>query len=383
MRPPGPPTPSPDGWSEAALATLALIAETIVAGDGDRRARLAAEALNLAADPSQVRQLRLVLAAFESRAANLLLTGRAVRFRDLDQAGREACLLAWATSRLPQRRTAYQGLKRLLAFIAYADPGETGTNSRLAAVGYTEAPEPVTDDPTPIRPVDLAPIVAGLGTGEPIVISADIAIVGSGAAGGVIAADAARAGRSVVVLEAGPFLAEPDMPVDELTAFDRLYLNHGFNVSWDAAIMTLAGAGVGGGTTVNWMTCIAPPDSTRLHWARRHGLEDFDSRVVDEDIAALERRDRRLGPRPTSRPRTSSSAAAARSCARRWGRSGATGSAAATAAGAGSAADAGQSSPGCASTSPMRGATAPGSCPTPPSSASCSSAGALRAWRRA
>ena len=105
----------------------------------------------------------------------------------------------------------------------------------------------------------------------------------------MIAADAARAGRSVVVLEAGPFLAEPDMPVDELTAFDRLYLNHGFNVSWDASIMTLAGAGVGGGTTVNWMTCIAPPDSTRLHWARAHGLEDFDGRIVDEDIAAIER----------------------------------------------------------------------------------------------
>ncbi len=125
--------------------------------------------------------------------------------------------------------------------------------------------------------------------GTPLVITADIVIVGSGAGGGVIAADAARAGRSVVVLEAGPFLAEPDMPVDELTAFDRLYLNHGFNVSWDAAIMTLAGTGVGGGTIVNWMTCIAPPDSTRLHWARSHGLEDFDGRVVDDDIAALER----------------------------------------------------------------------------------------------
>src|SRR5690349_21525291 len=113
----GPPTPEPAGWSPAALGTLAAIAETLVRGDGPRRARLAAAALDLAADPAQVRQLKLVLAAFESRLANVLLTGRASRFSDLDQPAREAYLLAWATSRIGQRRTAYQGLKRLLAFL--------------------------------------------------------------------------------------------------------------------------------------------------------------------------------------------------------------------------------------------------------------------------
>src|SRR6187397_3157028 len=144
---PGPPAPVPEGWSAGALATLAAIGETIVSGDAHRRARLAAAALDLAADPAQVRQLKLVLAAFESRAANLLLTGRPVRFSDLDQPSREAYLLAWATSRIPQRRSAYQGLKRLLAFLAYADPGETGVNSRLASVGFDVVPEPVTSDP--------------------------------------------------------------------------------------------------------------------------------------------------------------------------------------------------------------------------------------------
>ena len=67
----------------------------------------------------------------------------------------------------------------------------------------------------------------------------------------------------MVVLEAGPFVPEPEIPVDELAAFDRLYLNHGLNVSWDASIMTFAGGAVGGGTLVNWMTCIAPPAPVR------------------------------------------------------------------------------------------------------------------------
>src|SRR5690349_20923610 len=200
---PGPPAPEPAGWSPAALGTLAAIAGTIVRGDEARRARLAAAALDLAADPAQVRQLKLVLAAFESRAANLLLTGRAVRFRDLDQPAREAYLLAWATSRIPQRRTAYQGLKRLLAFLAYADPGETGSNPRLAAIGFDVVPEPVTPDPTPIRPLDLASLAAQApGADDPLVLEADVVVVGSGAGGGVVAADLAHAGRSVVVLEA-------------------------------------------------------------------------------------------------------------------------------------------------------------------------------------
>ena len=289
---PGPPAPVPEGWSAGALATLAAIGETIVSGDAHRRARLAAAALDLAADPAQVRQLKLVLRAFESRAANLLLTGRPVRFSDLDQPAREAYLLTWATSRIPQRRSAYQGFKRLLAFLAYADPGETGVNPRLAAIGFDVVPEPVTPDPTPIRPLDLRELAARTPADEPLVLDADVVVVGSGAGGGVVAADLSHAGRSVVVLEAGAFVPEPEMPTDELGAFDRLYLNHGFNVSWDAAIMTLAGTGVGGGTLVNWMTCIAPPASTRRHWATSHGLASFDDPALDADLAAL-RRDRR------------------------------------------------------------------------------------------
>jgi choline dehydrogenase-like flavoprotein len=287
-RPVGPPTPQPAGWSDGLLEVLTLVAETIVAGDGPRRARLAAAALDLAADPAQVMQLKLVLRAFDSRAANLLLTGRPVRFRDLDQQARERYLLAWATSRIPQRRSAYQGLKRLLAFLAYADPGEDGENPRLAATGYVHRPEPVTPDPTPIRPLDFGAAAAALSGNAPIVLDADVAIVGSGAGGGVVADALARAGRSVVVLEAGPFVPEPEMPVDELAAFDRLYLNHGFNVSWDASIMTLAGGGVGGGTTVNWMTSIRPPASTRHRWAVEHGLEGFDGPDVEADILAIE-----------------------------------------------------------------------------------------------
>ena len=55
-------------------------------------------------------------------------------------------------------------------------------------------------------------------------LEADVVVVGSGAGGGVVAAELAAAGRSVVVLEAGPFVDEASMPTNELDAFVQLYL---------------------------------------------------------------------------------------------------------------------------------------------------------------
>ena len=88
----------------------------------------------------------------------------------------------------------------------------------------------MTADPTPIGR-STCRSTAGVER-EPLALEADVVVVGSGAGGGVVAADLSHAGRSVVVLEAGRSSPSRDAD-DELDAFDRLYLNHGFNVSWD------------------------------------------------------------------------------------------------------------------------------------------------------
>ena len=114
-------------------------------------------------------------------------------------------------------------------------------------------------------------------------------IVGSGAGGGVIAAELAAAGRAVVVVEAGPFLDEAHLPSNELDAYSQLYLNHGLLTTWDGSITMLAGSAVGGGTLVNWMTSIAAPPDVRAEWARDHGLEGVDGAAFEGDVAAVER----------------------------------------------------------------------------------------------
>jgi choline dehydrogenase-like flavoprotein len=284
-------------WTDRDLATLAALATTFVPGeDGERRAALTADALERAADPSQIAQLRLVLRAMESRIANAALGAGATPFSTMTQEARERYLLDWGRSRIAQRRTVFASLRKLLTFLAYADPGVDGSNPRHVAIGYRPESPPVTPEPTPIVPVAL-PFDEG-DPDEPLMLDADVVVVGSGAGGGVMAAELASEGRSVVVLEAGPFVDERSMPDNELDAFARLYLNHGLLATWDSSLTLLSGSGVGGGTLVNWMTTIEAPAAIREEWRRDHGLDGLDGGGAwSDDIAALERE---LGVTPTA-----------------------------------------------------------------------------------
>ncbi|HEY7524343.1 MAG TPA: GMC family oxidoreductase N-terminal domain-containing protein [Candidatus Limnocylindrales bacterium] len=273
----------PGGWTDKELATLAAVAETFVRGDALRRARLAADALAVA-DPTQVSQLRLALRLFDSRPANLLLARQWGSFITMSPAERERYLHRWARSPLALRRSAFHALRKLLTFLAYADPGGDVPNARLEALGYRPDRPGVTNRPTPIRP--FRPDDPGDG---PVVLDADVVVVGSGAGGGVVAADLAVAGMDVVVLEAGPFVPEPEMPLDELTAFERLYLDHGLLATWDGSVTMLAGGAVGGGTLVNWMTCLPTPHAIRAEWSREHGIDGIVDAAWDADMDVLER----------------------------------------------------------------------------------------------
>ena len=306
-----------------------------------------------AADPAQVRQLRLVLRLLESRLVNLLLTGRPRRRSATGRRPtRERVLLGWAA--LPAAAPA-------LGVPGVPQAPVVPRLRRSRAAGRAE-PAPCRDrlrhrsDP----PVTAEPdrrsgrsTFSRRRTARPSrsTLEADVVVVGSGAGGGVIAAELARAGRSVVVVEAGPFVDEAHVPPDELDAYGAVYLNHGLLTTWDGSITMLAGTAVGGGTLVNWMTCIAAPADVRAEWARDHGLDGHRRRRV---------RRRRRGDRARARrgaidghPAEGRGHPARRGRARLGGRRrpGATPTTAATAAAVRSAARAGPSSRGCGSTS--------------------------------
>ena len=279
-----------NAFTQAELATLrALTATFVPAADAERVAGIAADALVRAVDPAQLTQLRLVLRLLETPLANLATGAGFAAFRYMAPAARERTLLRWIGSPLALRRSGVHAFRKLLTFIAYADPGTPERRNRLPRkVGYR------TNNPRkPRRLAPIAPLVVDRSPApqeDAVELEADVVVVGSGAGGGVVAAELARAGRSVLVVEAGPFVDEATLPRDELDAYGRLYLNYGLLSTWDGSITLLAGSGVGGGTLVNWMTCLDAPADIRAEWARDHGLDGVDGSEWARDVEAIEAR---------------------------------------------------------------------------------------------
>ncbi len=133
--------------SPAAHQVLRAVAATLVADApedlGDRVARKIAT-LPRAADRAE---LDLLLRVLDWGVVNFVLSGIARRFTRMSSAQRERCLRGWATSRIPQRRKAFQALKRLTTVTHYTTPGVA------RAIGYPGPLGPPPSTPKPIRPV--------------------------------------------------------------------------------------------------------------------------------------------------------------------------------------------------------------------------------------
>ncbi len=219
--------------------------------------------------------------AVESRAINFLLSGRPQRFSALSDGEREAYLRRWSESRLALKRKGFQATKRLAAWF-YFSARPAGGNPFWPGIQYSPPPAPPPCElPPALRPAEPEPNEER---------RVDACVVGSGAGGSVIAARLAAAGYSVVVLEAGDWVPGLTYPRTEREGFERLYLSRGVVTTRDSAIAILAGATPGGGTAVNWMTCLPPVREARAEWAHEGGLEGADGPAFDRALDAVARR---------------------------------------------------------------------------------------------
>ena len=126
-------------------------------------------------------------------------------------------------------------------------------------------------------------------------LECDVAIVGSGAGGGVTAEILSAAGLSVVVLEEGPLASSSEFHMREREAYPRLYQESAARQTADKGITILQGRCVGGGTTVNWTSSFRTPPRTLAHWREAHGL----AAMGDEAMRPwFERMESRLGIGP-------------------------------------------------------------------------------------
>ncbi len=222
-------------------------------------------------------QFRMFLRALEQPATIRLLVRMGMPFSRLRLEQREAVLQALSTSRLPQLRTGFQSMKRLVTFLFYSLPDARGNNPTWPVLGY----EPVSKEVARVPLLRLTPITAAT------TLECDVCVVGSGAGGGVVAGEMAVRGRRVVVLEAGSGQQAPDFNQNEFVGTSQLYLDGGLTSSTDLGVAILAGATLGGGTTVNWQTALALPDDVREEWANISGCGHFGAQSFSDSLAAI------------------------------------------------------------------------------------------------
>jgi choline dehydrogenase-like flavoprotein len=209
---------------------------------------------------------------------------------------RTAILRAVAASS-PAAKFGLRQLRSLTLLLFYALPDENGHNPNWESLGY---PGPTAAPPSPEQAPKTIHVEAVSGTTA--TLDADVCVIGSGAGGSVIAAELQKSGRSVLVLEMGRYRNESDFKQLELPGMLELYLGGGLAASEDGSIAILAGSTLGGGTVINWLNCIRPPDHIRREWAAM-GVEGIDTLGFASRIDAVWQR-LSVSDRTTSQNRT-------------------------------------------------------------------------------
>ena len=200
-------------------------------------------------------------------------------FAGLSQRSREQVLRNFSMVG-PDAAAGISTLVGLTLFITYGAPDpETGQNPNWEVFGYPGPIAAPTPTPKTIQPLEP--------DGDELTLEADVCIVGSGAGGGVIAGTLAKAGLKVCVLEAAGYFNESDFNQLELPAYENMYWRGGPQPTADFNVTVYAGAGLGGGTVINWTNCLRTKPWVREQWATEHGLEGVDGPDYDRHLDAI------------------------------------------------------------------------------------------------
>ena len=103
-------------------------------------------------------------------------------------------------------------------------------------------------------------------------LTADVVIVGTGAAGATLAYELAKRDREVLMVERGSHVAPADFTENEAEQLSKLYADGALNFSTDFHFRVAQGMCVGGSTVVNNAVCFKLPPHVLERWNDPDGL---------------------------------------------------------------------------------------------------------------
>ena len=114
----------------------------------------------------------------------------------------------------------------------------------------------------------------------------DVVVIGSGAAGSVVAAELAEAGQDVIVLEEGPYIsADTYSKFRPSQAIRNMWrdgaMTAAFGVGNSPLINVMIGRAVGGSSTLTGGVCFRVPESVLDVWVKERGLKDMTPELLE------------------------------------------------------------------------------------------------------
>ncbi|KAI8328330.1 GMC oxidoreductase-domain-containing protein [Chlamydoabsidia padenii] len=205
-----------------------------------------------------------------------------VGFAQLSRQDRESLLLAWQQSSSADLRAIYRGLSGISMmssyFVAQGEP--------LHKVLGFPTSDPIRSKPDYVPPQGHYPERLKMLTYKEATaknLHYDAIVIGSGAGGGVVAAQLAQAGKRVLVIEKGRYYHESEFISCESKGFEHLYEKSSLFPSSDGSLSIMAGSTFGGSTTVNWSASLKPQHFVREDWAKE-GLPYYTSSKFADDL---------------------------------------------------------------------------------------------------
>ncbi|NQU11338.1 GMC family oxidoreductase N-terminal domain-containing protein, partial [bacterium] len=209
-------------------------------------------------------QITLLLAGFEWTA---VLTPPFRRFSFRNPARRGRHLTAWETSRWYWLRIGFSSLRMLFNLPYLAAPAVRARIGETTRSDCQGADHPAADlsagvfEYPQLRQADRREEV-------------DFAVVGSGPGGAVIARELAVAGRSVAVLEEGPFFRPETYRGNALELMRDLFSERGLRAAFgNVTIPTMQAKALGGNSVVNSAICWRAPGWLFENWQSEFGIE--------------------------------------------------------------------------------------------------------------